>query len=293
MTDNELQTRLGSEANMYFTPQHDRCRYKDVDFSFPANNHYAVAWYWQFHKEYSPSDLAASLHYDPDVPKDIADRAVRLRLAYPDPAPNTNPSHNTWYPQSAEQYSICDDLEGFNTPATSDLEECFCAPIWFRWEQPPIKIIEDMYYRNDRLKDPGAWGILRDPVTAELAVLTLNTGRLVPSTLKKAITSTGAPFTDIGDQLIAARVDTTQFGLSHPHEKVLFTYLPQGASGDVYQPPQIYMGLVSREENQWLSWKELFGPEAVVPAVEDAKMVFDERNDRLVLLGTTTDASGM
>jgi hypothetical protein len=81
-----------------------------------------------------------------------------------------------------------------------------------------------MYYRNDRLKDPGAWAVIRDPVSHELAVLTLLTGRLVPSTFQKTNTFSGQPLSIENAAISSARIDTTQYGLSHPDEKVEYAW---------------------------------------------------------------------
>jgi len=292
MGENQLQSRLGDEIHLY-EPQQNRCRYKDVEFRLPARRHYAIDWLWTDHKDFTPPDLLTSLSYNPNTPVDVADHAVRLRLAYVDPETNTDPSHVGWYPQSSDQYSVCDDLEETNSPYESDLEACSCAPVWFRWERPPIRIIPEMYYRNDRLKDPGAWAIVRDPVSHELAVLTLQTGRLVPSTFQKTTTFSGQPLSMENAAISSARIDTTQYGLSHPDEKVLFSYGPADQSGASYEPPSLHMALVERQEITWLSWQDLFGEDTLTPDVSKPKLAFHYSGNELLLIGQTTDASGI
>ncbi|MFH2006883.1 MAG: hypothetical protein ABI333_09895 [bacterium] len=295
-------SNLMTQAGETFKVYDDLCRFKDVEYrpEMLGQEHVAIDWPWQRQNKFAPPDLE-----DTEYPWNSAPDRLELRnslsvvrVEYPQPDLGADLTDPSWYPGLGTGNFVTSDFLPAGTFDDSD-PGCDWLQMFlgdFELPNSDARFIAGTLAPDDLhlAKRPGSWVMLEDPLTGDFATMTLRTGALQPSELRLVSTETGfMPNLDAA-VFAGAQADTQQLNLSHPAESVVFAYSPgSGSAGELPEPPNLYLGLVDRETNQWLSWEELFGPTVAVPRVTDPQIFFSNPQNAVFLLGETTDASGI
>ncbi|MFC1482460.1 hypothetical protein ACFL51_01500, partial [Myxococcota bacterium] len=298
---------LMQDAGIAFPKVYEElCRFKDVAYRLEGTGqqHVGIDWPWPSQTRFAPPTTNGGLNdleYRPwgDL-LDLRDRLSRVRVEFSEPVENSDLTNLSWYPEPQAQPPR-QAVSQFLQPGDLDDSDPGCDELPFpsyplEWEELHPQMVPVILPLDDPLlkRRPGSWVMLGDKVSGNLTTLTLQTGALRPSALRAVTTQSGI-MPDLTDVvLLGAVANTVQLGLGQPAEPVVFAYAP-GSDEQSEQPvpPTLHIGLVERQENPWYSFEELFGPQANLPSVADPQILFSQRDNALLLIGETADASGI